>query len=254
MPTCFPWRDCIPSRLRYLLLDVRATSGTSLLHFAKRILNPFTQATVRDSSPAEVEALQKVCDQLGGFNPDIHLEWVDGYLTSLAAGPVLPTPEVWLPALCGDAFERAFADPASQQQAQRVLHTRLKVLCEQLKPEALLQDDQPARLAPLMMEWTDAEREKLLQDGILKAEDLPTFQIGAEWAMGFIDGTEAFGEAWLGPLDDEADEVRAELLDQVGAALHGQGRARACRHAAQVLPRSDAGPRRRKRCGSSRTG
>ncbi len=178
-------------------------------------MNPFIHATVRDSSPAEVEALHKICEQLAGFNPNIHLEWVDGFLTSLAAGPQLPVPEVWLPALCGDAFDRAFADPADRLQAQRALHTRLKVLCEQLNPEKLLDAGDALRLSPLMMEWTDADREELVQDGKLAAEDLPVVVTGAEWALGFIDGTEAFGEAWLGPLDEEPHAAREGLLDQL---------------------------------------
>ena len=178
-------------------------------------MNPCIHATVRDSSPAEVEALHQVCQQLAGFNPNIHLEWVDGFLTSLAAGPQVPGPETWLPALCGDAFDRAFADPADRQRAQRTLHTRLKVLCEQLNPEKLLDSGETLRLAPLMMEWTDADRERLLQEGTMTAEDLPVVKTGAEWALGFIDGTEAFAEAWLGPLEETADGAREELLDQL---------------------------------------
>ncbi len=178
-------------------------------------MNPFIHATVRDSSAAEVEALHRVCEQLAGFNPSIHLEWVDGFLTSLASGPLVPEPEVWLPALCGDAFERAFADPADRQRAQRALHTRLKVLCEQLNPDKLLDDAQALRLSPLMMEWTEAEREQVAQAGTLAAEDVPVLKTGAEWALGFIDGTERFESAWLGPLEDEAHEARAALLDQL---------------------------------------
>ncbi len=178
-------------------------------------MNPFIHATVRDSSPAEVEALHQVCEQLAGFNPDIHLEWVDGFLTSLAAGPRLPEHEVWLTALCGDAFDRAFADPADRQRAQRALQTRLKVLCEQLNPEKLLDQGQSLRLSPLMMEWTDADRERLVQEGTMAAEDLPVVQTGAEWALGFIDGTEAFADAWQAPLDEVPDAAREELLNQL---------------------------------------
>ncbi len=178
-------------------------------------MNPFAHATVRDSSAAEVEELNKVCEQLAGFNHQLHLEWVDGFLTSLAAGPQLPEPEVWLPALCGDAFDRAFADPADRQRAQRVLHTRLKVLCEQLNPEKLLDAGDALRLSPLMMEWTDADREEMVKDGLMTAEDMRVVVTGAEWALGFIDGTEAFSDAWLGPLDDEPNTAREELLDQL---------------------------------------
>jgi uncharacterized protein len=178
-------------------------------------VNPFTRATVRDSSPAEVDQLHQLCQQLSGFNDQIHLEWVDGFLTSLAAGPHLPDLEVWLRALCGDAFDRAFADPADRQRAQRAFHTRLKVLCEQLNPEKLLDAGDTLRLSPLMMEWGDTEREQLVKEGKLTVDELAVVMTGAEWALGFIDGTEAFSDHWLGPLDEGADATREALLDQL---------------------------------------
>ena len=179
-------------------------------------MNPFIHAAVRDSSPTEVEALHRVCEQLAGFNPDIHLEWVDGFLTSLAAGPHLPDADAWLPALCGDAFDRAFADPADHQRAQRVLQTRLKVLCEQLNPEQLLQGtEQALRLAPLLLEWTDADRQQLPQEAVVPATKVQLAVTGAEWAMGFFDGAEAFQDVWLRPLQGDADDARAEMLDQL---------------------------------------
>ena len=178
-------------------------------------MNPFIHATVRDSSEAEVEALHQICEQMAGFNSEIHLEWVDGFLTSLAAGPYLPEPDVWLPAMFGDAFERVFADPSDHQRAQHVLHTRLKVLREQLNPEKLLDDAQALRLSPLMVEWTDTERDRVAQADALRADELAVLMTGAEWAYGFIEGTERFADAWLGPLEDLADESRDALLDQL---------------------------------------
>ncbi len=206
-------------------------------------VNPFIYANVRDSSQAEVDALNAVCEQLSGFNPDIHLEWVDGFLTSLAAGPVLPPPDEWLPALCGDAFERAFADPDDRHNAQRVLHTRLKVLSEQLDPEALLDEPERLRLSPLMMAWTDADRAKAVEDGAIKAEDAQSLQTGAEWALGFTDGTEAFGARWLQPLGDEGDDTREELMDQVALLFtdpDGDERAELMQRYHPAAPAADA--------------
>ena len=64
-----------------------------------------------DSSEAELQAFDTTCERLAGFADEINFESIDGFLTALAAGPSLPEPEDWLPAMCGDAFERAFADP-----------------------------------------------------------------------------------------------------------------------------------------------
>ena len=72
----------------------------------------------RQNTDAEIDALDAVCTRLAGFDAGIDTEWVDGYLTALASGPLVTAPEVWLPRLCGDAFERAFADMA---QAKRLV-------------------------------------------------------------------------------------------------------------------------------------
>ena len=129
-------------------------------------MNPLL-GRVRQNSPAELKAFDATCERLAGFNPDIGFEWVDGFLAALAAGPRLPEPDEWLPLMCGDAFERAFADPDDAAQAQRALQLRLKVLCDQLDPGALMDEPQTLRLDPLMVEWSDADREQLVQEAEL---------------------------------------------------------------------------------------
>ena len=103
-----------------------------------------------DSSEAELQAFDTTCERLAGFADEINFESIDGFLTALAAGPSLPEPEDWLPAMCGDAFERAFADPEDQAQALRSLQARLQVLRRQLEPEVLLDRPEEMRLLPLM--------------------------------------------------------------------------------------------------------
>ena len=39
----------------------------------------------RNSSQAEIEGLEKLCERLAAFGADVSLEWVDGYLTALLA-------------------------------------------------------------------------------------------------------------------------------------------------------------------------
>jgi len=93
-----------------------------------------TLSGVRQSSPAELQAFDATCERLGGFNPDITFEWVDGFLAALAAGPGLPDTAEWLPLLCGDAFERAFADPDDVQRAMTALFGRWNQIAGELDP------------------------------------------------------------------------------------------------------------------------
>ena len=49
-------------------------------------MNPFSYAQVRQSSDAEIQALEALCERLQGFGLETSLEWVDGFLCALAAG------------------------------------------------------------------------------------------------------------------------------------------------------------------------
>jgi uncharacterized protein len=174
---------------------------------------------VRDNSPAEIKAFDATCERLAGFNSEIGFEWVDGFLAALAAGVRLPEPEQWLPLMCGDAFERAFADPPDAALAQRALLQRLKVLRDQLDPTALMDDPESLRLNPLMAEWTDADRERLVQEAGIAAGDAQAMHTGSLWAEGFLDAVEALPELWEAPPDEESAELLAALLDQVAALM-----------------------------------
>jgi uncharacterized protein len=171
----------------------------------------------RDNNPSELKAFDATCQRLSGFDDGIHFEFVDGFLTALAAGPRVPPAEEWLPALCGDAFERAFADPADHAQALKSLRTRLAVLLDQLDPEALFDQPDRLRLLPLMAEWTDADRAALLAEGKATADDVAELLTGADWAAGFLSAVDAFAALWPEPGDGEAAAVYAELFAPIDA-------------------------------------
>ena len=173
----------------------------------------------RNNNPAELQAFDATCERLGGFNPDLSFEWIDGYLAALAAGPRVPETEVWLSAMCGDAFERAFADPADHTQALRALKTRLSVLLDQLDPEALIEDPESLRLFPLMSEITDEDRQRLMDENALSAEDAAQVQTGGLWAMGFLDAIEDHTDIWVEPGDEELAETFGECIDIIAALL-----------------------------------
>ena len=174
---------------------------------------------IPDSSDAELRAFDVTCERLAGFSDELSFESIDGFLTALAAGPRLPSPDDWLPALCGDAFDRAFADPEDHAQALHSLQARLKVLCRQLDPEAMLDDTEQMRLLPLVAEYTDAERQRLVDDGVLPAEEAAWLQTGSLWAQGFLDALEAFPEIWVEPADETDAADFGALVAQVAALV-----------------------------------
>jgi uncharacterized protein len=189
-----------------------------------------------DSSEAELEAFDATCERLAGFGNEIHFESIDGFLTALAAGPSLPEPEDWLPAMCGDAFERAFADPEDQAQALRSLQARLQVLRRQLDPEALLDRPEEMRLLPLMAEYTEEDRQRAVDEAGLKAEEAALLQTGVLWAEGFMDALDAFPEIWVEPTDEEDAIDFGVLVDQIAALVLPPGSDEAREHAEQYWP------------------
>jgi len=200
-------------------------------------MNPLTLP--RQNTEAELRALETVCDRLGGFDPDISIDWVDGFLAALAAGPRVPEPAQWLPLMCGDAFERTFADPEDAAQAQRVLNLRLKVLCDQLDPSALMDSPETLRLNPVMAEWTDEDRARLVAEGAVSAEDAAALQTGSLWAEGFADAIEALPDLWEEPTDEESATMFGALLDQILVLMVPPTADEYLAHVAEYYPKGD---------------
>lgn len=184
----------------------------------------------RQTSEAEIDALEKFCERLAGFGADISLEWVDGYLTALLASRRLISPSEWLPAMLGDAFDRAFSDPQDVQQAMATLMGRWNVIASQLDVEAMLDDPEGLRLSPLMITIDDSAREEMVTAGHMSAEEAADLlNTGALWAEGFSDAVEAFAEDWP-EADLETDDGRwqddcltrvyALMLPQAALAEH----------------------------------
>lgn len=199
---------------------------------------------IPDSNDADLRAFDTVCERLSGFDEALSFEAVDGFLTALAAGPRLPETDAWLAALCGDAFERAFADPEDHAQALHALQTRLKVLCRQLDPQALLDDPDQMRLLPLLAEIGDDERRRLVDEGVLTADDAALMQTGAVWAQGFLDAVESFPAIWTEPEDDESGADHDALLDRIVALLLPAGGEDLRGHLAEHWPDRDRDPDR----------
>ncbi len=162
----------------------------------------------RNSSEAEIAALEQFCERLVGFGADISLEWLDGYLAALLASRRVIAPSEWLPAMLGDAFERAFADPADVEQAMATLLGRWNVIASQLDAASLMDEPEYLRLAPLMISYDDAARAEVVAGGHMTADEAAALlNTGALWAEGFGDAIEAFADDWPEP-DLDTDDGR----------------------------------------------
>jgi uncharacterized protein len=173
----------------------------------------------RIQTEAELTAFDQTCERIAGFDDQFSFERVDGMLCAMAATPHSVEPVVWLPALFGDAFERAYGDPEAQAPALRALQARLAVLRSELDPEALFDEPDYLRLEPLVAEWDDDSRRKLVEEGALSAEDAALVLTGVEWAEGFLDVVDKLPQLWTLPEHEEAAAVFEQSFEQIGALL-----------------------------------
>ena len=176
----------------------------------------------RRSTQGEIDALDLVCKSLSGFGAATDIEWADGFLTALVTGPVRPSPERWLEALAGDAFERAFADPAARAQARATLDARIAAIESALDVEALLERPDERRLEPVLHEITDGDRALWVAEGVTTKAKAAATRTGAPWAEGFLTGADLFASDWGMPtLGDAARIVHLKLTSHIRALLLG---------------------------------
>ena len=176
-------------------------------------------ADPRMSTEEEIEALDALCQRMSGFEEEVSLEWLDGYMAALLAGPRRIEADEWLPVFGDGVFERTFADPADAEAARAVIAARWKVLADQLDPELILDDPDVLRLAPLMIELTEEDKQRLVEEGHVKAEEVALLeQTGEVWAVGFLDATQDFPKDWPEPdLETEEGQLYDETLLRIAS-------------------------------------
>ncbi len=172
---------------------------------------------IPDSTPAQVEAFDRTCSALQGFDGGLSFELVDGFLTALATLPQPVPAEEWLPVLCDDSFERAFGDPVAHAEALAVLQARLDVLRAQLDPAAMLEDPDELRLAPLMQEFSEEMRRELVEQEGMDPEDAEIYNTGVMWAEGFFECVGKMPTRWTLPAEDGAQEAFESAFEVVDA-------------------------------------
>ncbi len=168
-----------------------------------------------DSRAADVDAFIATCERLGGFSERVSAEWADGYLTALSAGPRAIDIDEWLPVMCGDAFERCFADPGDAAAARAALAARARTLMRELDPERLLDEPDVIHLSPLIVTWTDADRQRAVAEGLVPESEAHHLVSGAVWAEGFVEATRDFMLDWSCEASTLDRIVFEELLSMV---------------------------------------
>jgi uncharacterized protein len=195
---------------------------------------------LRLPTDADLDAFERICARLSGFDNRLSFEWVDGWLTGLACAPPTAQPADWLTRMAGDAFDRAFADPADRAEGLKVLNDRLAMVRQQLDPERL--DDEPDAmwLSPLLAQWTDEDRQAIVATGEVSAEDAAQLQTGALWAEAFGEGFSVALAEWDGAAgvadDAEAKDALRELIDHLGALKLAPADERFVAHVARYYP------------------
>ena len=185
-----------------------------------RHCRPVSETETPDAAPSDpgIDAFDTVCRQLAGFDDRIDAEWADGFLTAVATSWRRIPVEEWLPALAGDAFERAFADPVAEAAARGALEGRMAQLLKALDPALLIDDEDHVHFAPLMQLWDDDARRQLVDAGHATADEAAQIHTGAVWAEGFFAAVEALAADWPEPdPDDEMAEYFSALIETVAA-------------------------------------
>jgi uncharacterized protein len=174
----------------------------------------------RNSTEDQIVGFDEVCQRLAGFDDRLGTEWVDGFLAAAAAGPLALPLEAVLQRMCDEAFDRAFADPPDRAHAIEQLGVRYAVLRDQLDAESLLAEPDLLRLQPLVLHWSAELREEAIAEDGLDAEEAAQLVTGAVWAIGFLDGVDAFADEWPDVPDEGSAAEFGELIEQVAILAH----------------------------------
>ena len=103
--------------------------------------------------------------------PAITLDTLDGYMTALLVGPPPSAPLQAMGALFGDAWPGLVESQAQTDAFMDVLHLRWNEIADSLDPQALVESPEQMQLVPLISDFDDETKARLLADGSL-TEDL----------------------------------------------------------------------------------
>lgn len=168
---------------------------------------------------ADIQVLEALADRMAGFEEGLSLEWLDGYLTAIAASRRRIAPEEWLPAMADGVFERTFADPQDAAAARAPIERRWRELLAELDPEALLEEPDALHLSPLMREVSAEDLAQLREQGVSEEDLAALGRTGEAWAVGFLEALSDFAADWPEPDDEDAAQMLDACLEPVAALM-----------------------------------
>jgi yecA family protein len=159
--------------------------------------------------------------------PAITLDTLDGYMTALLVGPPPSAPIQAMDALFGDEWPGIFESQEQTDAFMDVLHLRWNEIADSLDPQALVESPEQMQLVPLISDFDDETKARLLADGSLTEDLLQRLPAaGALWAQGFLQAVEDTG-SWELPEGDAARDLSLmlEAIEAVTLATNSDERA-----------------------------
>jgi len=185
--------------------------------------------TDHDDQPIDIENAQQLGEFVallaGAADPDapaITLDTLDGYMTALLVGPPPAAPMQAMEALFGDDWTEALQDQEQIDAFMDVLHLRWNEIADSLDPQLLVESPEQMQLVPLISEFDDETRARLLAEGALTQDLLDRLpSAGALWAQGFLQATDDLS-GWELPEGDAARDLSL-MLEAIEAVTLQEG-------------------------------
>jgi hypothetical protein len=130
-------------------------------------------------------------------------------------------------ALFGDEWPGIFESQEQTDAFMDVLHLRWNEIADSLDPQALVESPEQMQLVPLISDFDDETKARLLADGSLTEDLLQRLPAaGALWAQGFLQAVEDTG-SWELPEGDAARDLSLmlEAIEAVTLATNSDERA-----------------------------
>jgi uncharacterized protein len=120
----------------------------------------------------DIAGLEALCERLVEVDELANLEWLDGYMAALAAGPRHIELDEWLAVFADGLFARVFTDPAEAAQARELIGKRWSEICAQLDAKVILDEPNLRHLDPLMYRFDADEADDLDDEGDDDSDEL----------------------------------------------------------------------------------